>query len=490
MKSLLNERDMLEHRLESAVRLQSPVHRLPSELLASIFTTTIMTLQEEDTFMLSTLMLVCRHWKEVVLNTPIIWSRIVTGIHHPLSKAFRKLERSKSIPLQIVVDFSPRVENGSVSTESIVRAIDLLSTSIWRWKTFRLTVPNRPQARAALMRCRDPAPLLEVLSIHVLHSMQEDVYHPNTSCSIFNGQTPSLTSCSMTSFNFGWDMNFLRRLRVLKLGGYWNGYAPSMDTTLSILRACPHLEELSLRNMSDIDSGACEDADPSEVRTNDTRMIHLPRLTKATFYYSGALRTSTILGLLSCPALQSIELSFLDNASPMIEHLHRQSLTLLPLRHLRIESCFLNEMKLARLLRRIPSLTSLQLVDVEDLSPGLLKVSDHLEWVELVIVSRSNPEPCRTSYFPDMGLPQANFPELGRMHDLGLGVNTVGRRIAAPAAISRFRCTPTHGSKSHRGASTYFVRVGSCPATAYIYILCFCICRNRTHIGAYASDES
>ncbi|KIP05165.1 hypothetical protein PHLGIDRAFT_74698 [Phlebiopsis gigantea 11061_1 CR5-6] len=380
MASLLSERDSLEMRLESAVRLQSPVHRLPSELLASIFTTCIMSMEEEDTLMLSTIMLVSRHWKEVALNTSILWSRIVAGTHHSLAKTFRKLERSKSIPLHICVDFSPRVENGTVTTESIVRTMDLLRTSVWRWKTFRLTVPNRPQAHAALTRCKESAPLLEVLSIHVLHSMQEDVFHPNPPRALFEGQTPSLTYCSMTSFNFGWDIHLLSHLRVLKLGGYWNGYAPSMDTTLSVLRACPRLEELVLRNMSDIDSGSCPgfDTDPSEyddvsARVSDTRTIHLPHLVNASFYYSGTVRTRTILSLLTCPALESVDLCFLDNVSPMIEHLRRQSLTFLPLRRLRIESCFFSELKLARFLRRVPSLTTLELVDVEDASSSLLR---------------------------------------------------------------------------------------------------------------------
>ena len=188
MASLLSERDRLEMRLESAVRLQSPVHRLPSELLASIFITCIMTMEEEDTLMLSTIMLVSRHWKDIALSTPVLWSRIVAGTHHPLAKTFRKLERSKSTPLHIYVDFSPRVENGTVTTESIVRTMDLLRTSVWRWKTFRLTVPNRPQAHAALMRCKDPAPLLEVLSVRVLHSMQEDTYHANPPRSILGLQ--------------------------------------------------------------------------------------------------------------------------------------------------------------------------------------------------------------------------------------------------------------------------------------------------------------
>lgn len=395
MALLLSERDLLESRLETAVRLQSPVRRLPSELLASIFVIGVMNMEEDDSFMLSTLMLVCRHWLEVAVNTPVLWTRIVAGAHHSLSQAQRKLERSKALPLQICVDFSPRLENGTITTDSIVRTMDLLRTSIWRWKTFRLTVPNRPQAHAALMRCTDSAPLLEVFSVRVLHSMPEEQYHLNPPRPVFEGETPSLMSCSLTSFNFGWDVRLVSRLRVLKLGGYWNGYSPSMDTTLEILRACPYLEELALRNMSDVDAGTClTESDVPEydetkermVRVNDSRMINLPRLAKASFYYSGTLRTRTILRLLSCPVLEHIDLCFLDNVSPMIEYLRRQSLTRLPLRHLRIEGCFLSELKLARFLQRVPSLVSLELVDVEDVSSNLFKV--HPKSIDILITFR------------------------------------------------------------------------------------------------------
>ena len=48
MATLLSERDILESRLEQAVRMQSPVQRLPSELLASIFTRGVLGTEEED----------------------------------------------------------------------------------------------------------------------------------------------------------------------------------------------------------------------------------------------------------------------------------------------------------------------------------------------------------------------------------------------------------------------------------------------------------
>ncbi|CAL1712837.1 unnamed protein product [Somion occarium] len=376
MATLLSERDILESRLEQAVRLQSPVQRLPNELLASIFIQGVLDMEEEDSLMLSSLMLVCRYWKEVAINTPILWSRVVAGTRHSLGKVRRKLERSKSVPLHVCVDFSPRVDNENVSTANIILAMDLLQTSIWRWKSFRLTVPNRPQAHAALTRCQEEAPLLEILSIRILHSMQEDHFPHRAPLPLFEGRTPCLKSCSFTSFNFGWDMKLLSRLRVLKLGGYWNGFSPSVDTILGILKACPSLEEFALRNMSDVDPDSCSMPEPDHSeheRTSDSRIIRLQRLRKLSFYYAGIVRTRTIMSLLSFPALETIELSFLDNVSPVIEHLRRQSLTSLPLRRMRIESCFFNELKMVRLLRRLPSITMLEFIDAEDATSNLLK---------------------------------------------------------------------------------------------------------------------
>ncbi|KAL6304393.1 hypothetical protein BKA93DRAFT_733263 [Sparassis latifolia] len=382
MASLLTQRDLLESKLEQAVRLQSPIQRLPNELLASIFVIGVLDGEEEDSLMMSTLMLVCRYWREVALGTPVLWSRIVAGTRHSLDRVRLKLDRSKSAPLYICVDFSPRMEHGSVTTENIMLAMDLLRPSIWRWRSFQLTILNRPQAHAALTRCKDRAPLLEVLSVRVSHSMQEDHYsHPPLP--LFAAYTPNLRSCSFTSFNFNWDLRLVNRLRVLKLGGYWNGFTPSMDVILGMLRACPQLEELALRNMSDVDPDSCAtfDTDPPEhdgvpeqlVRVSDSRTIQLPRLVKASFYYSGVVRTRTILSMLSFPALQRIELCFLDNVSPVVEHLRRQSLTSLPLHHIRIEASFFNELKLVRLLRRLPALITLELVDVEDASSNLMK---------------------------------------------------------------------------------------------------------------------
>ncbi|KAH9846357.1 hypothetical protein C2E23DRAFT_744311 [Lenzites betulinus] len=380
MATLLSERDRLEARLEQAVRLQSPVQRVPNDLLSTIFTIAVLDGEEEDSITLSNFMLVCQYWREVAVNTPMLWTRIAMGTHRSVDRALLKLDRSRTAPLHISLDFSPRMEHGTVSTESIITAMDLMRPAIWRWKTFHLTVPSRPQAHVALTRCKEQAPLLEVVSIHVAHSMQEDHYS-TPPLPLFERYTPRLRSTSFTSFNFNWDPALLNNLRVLKLGGYWNGFSPSVDVILTTLRGCPQLEELVLRNMSDVDPESCaslisdssEQDDYALARVSDTRTIHLPRLRRVSFYYSGNLRTRTVFSLLSFPALESIELCYLDNVSPILESLRRQSLTVLPLRHLRIESCFLNELRFARLLPRLPALNSLELVDVEDVTPNLMR---------------------------------------------------------------------------------------------------------------------
>lgn len=369
MASLMSQREELESHLEQAVRLQSPIQRLPCEILASIFVIGVFGRDDEDPLMVSTLMLVCRYWTDVAVNTPVLWSNIAVSTHDSLEKARRKLQRSKSCPLNITINFSPRQEHAGGVTESVIHAMDLVRPALWRTKSFRLSVPNRPQAHAALLRCREDAPLLEFLSIRIFHSLQEDHY-ASPALPLFNGHTPRLRSCSFTSFNFAWDLQVVSRLRVLKLGGYWNGFSPSVPTLLQILGECPELEEFALRNLSDADP---DTRDGDQGRTC-TKTVYLPRLVKASFYYAGIMRTRMILNHLSFPSLQTLELCYLDDLTPLLERLKQQSLTSFPLRYLRIESSFFNELKFIGLLSRLPSLASLELVDCEDASSHFLKV--------------------------------------------------------------------------------------------------------------------
>ena len=317
--------------------------------------------------MLPTLMLVSRYWYDIAINSPTLWSKIRIGNHNSVEKAARMLARSKSVPLDISIDFNDRYNRQGSISDVLTRAMNLLAPSIRRWKSFHLSVPNRLQANTALSHCVSEAHILRVFTVHVFHSMQEDVVSqpPN---SLFGGYTPVLQTCSLKSFHLGWDHSILRNLQVVKFDGYWNGSDPSTATILGILRACPGVRELTLRNLSDV----------SESRTTSSissaGLIHLPRLTKITLYYSGFNRTLSVLDRISFPALERIDIGYLDDAGQFFDILHRQSLSALPLQHLRVESVYFSEAKLVRLLQRLPSLHTLDLVDVEDLPPDVLKV--------------------------------------------------------------------------------------------------------------------
>jgi hypothetical protein len=384
LAALLAERASLQASLEHTARLHAPVQRLPSELLAAIFA--ISTSGEEDNeLVLSTLMLVCRHWTSVVRDTPVLWSRIsITG--PSLSRAQLRLERSKSVPLDVSVVFDPKRTDDDVTDATVVRALDLLAPSIGQWRSFRLSVPTRAQAHAALARCASwPAPLLLSLSVRIINRLYDDFDdYPSLDAPsrpaplpIFAGNLPRLVDCTLHSLDSPTAFIRLSGLRRLDLGGYWDESAPSVYLLLDTLRASPSLEELVLRNMSDVDpaESLAFAHEPHAGPRFPQHVIPLPRLKKISLCNAGSGRAAALFSQIAFPAVQTVEFAYMNDIKPLLEHLARQSITSLPLRRLSIEYCSISEENvLIDLLGRVPELSALELVDVEDASSALLKV--------------------------------------------------------------------------------------------------------------------
>jgi len=302
-----------------------------------------------------------------------------------------------------------------------------------------LLVPYRPQATAALALCSSPAPLLESLTIQVFNPMLNASSldwgaSGRPSCLPFRGMTPRLRICSLTSF---WgerpddltaptpptltasldrapdppaysvrDLPYSRMvfpgvgpcLTKLRLVGFWNDFAPDIHETMLVLRQCPLLEELYIRNMSDVDSIP---DDMYGYTMGEVSLLHLKRLS---FYYSGVNRTCALLHRVHIPALGHLELSFLDNITPCLKHLKETHATA-PVHTLRIEASLFNELKLMRLLRCLRDLTCLELIDLEDVSANLLKgMSAPLqpnEWI-LPSLTTLNLEGCTSVEWDDL----------------------------------------------------------------------------------------
>ncbi|PVF95513.1 hypothetical protein CPB86DRAFT_875648, partial [Serendipita vermifera] len=118
-----------------------PIHRLPPELLVSVF--------EHATQGRSTtpfiLLLVCKSWEQLALNTPTLWGEIIFDEEMPdcLENAFARVVYSKSSPLSITV------KNGRVrmlqSMESILKD-HWHRIAYFRWSSSRPI----PQAQPAL----------------------------------------------------------------------------------------------------------------------------------------------------------------------------------------------------------------------------------------------------------------------------------------------------------------------------------------------------
>ncbi|KAF8578076.1 hypothetical protein K439DRAFT_1363173 [Ramaria rubella] len=454
LSTLLDQRLTLTARLTEAVALTSPIRLLSTELLSAIFVASTLpshsSLPQDAPVLLSTLMLVCKQWRDICLCTPDLWTRISISPNEPESfeKARKRLVRSKAVLLDIILDFSPRssfsaqaptTHNSLVTPDHLLKtSLLLLRPTISRWRTFVLLVPYRPQATAALAHCNSPAPMLESLTIQVTNPMLHasslewdgDRLLGTRPVLPFRNFMPRLRECSLSSF--WWPV-----LTKLRLAGFWNDFAPNIEEMVAVLRQCPLLEELNIRNMTDVDPA---DEELSAPASSPIVLRHLRHLT---FYYSGVTRTCAVLHRTVLPALERLELSFLDNITACLKHLKDQASAIahFPLKSLKIEASFFNELKFMRLLRRLPTLEKLELVDVEDVSSNLLKsLSSPIqpnEWI-LPRLNTLNLEGCSSVEWDDLKvLVESRLPS-----------SSASSSAAAAAALLRHRATSSISSTS------------------------------------------
>ncbi|CEL62583.1 Putative U6 snRNA phosphodiesterase OS=Bos taurus GN=USB1 PE=2 SV=1 [Rhizoctonia solani AG-1 IB] len=372
---LLEERMLVQNRLALAANRLSPISRLPPELIARIFECGINTGGRSvlgsgtHGLFIGAVRRVCKLWREIAESTPSLWSSIVVDMHNSLESTELRLQRSRCAPLDIQVVFTDRISTTGSVTSTLMDAFDLLQPHMQRWRSLHVQVPGYAHARAVLRSFSGPAPRLKEFSLHVgtpkvARNIRELPWKLE--------ETASLTMLSLSSVDFGWDNAalYFRHLTSLYLSDYWASSAPSSLQLLCLIDACSaSLTELTLRNMSDSDS---EEEQALLDELHYVPQIVLPRLKRATFYFSGCSRLSVLFSRLALPSLEHLEISYLDDASVPVGMLCEQKDGDLPLKTLVINSTLIVEEQLVQLLQRVPGLTSLELVDCEDVSPFLL----------------------------------------------------------------------------------------------------------------------
>ena len=120
--------------------LPTPIHRLPAELLAEIFGIVI-DCYEYNPF---AIMRVCRSWNATVLNMACVWSRFTVRPWTSQEKIEFLVERTKQVPLDVVVDLNATRDSFMHSREAKgdYRGLALAVTTMARWRT--LTVAAFP----------------------------------------------------------------------------------------------------------------------------------------------------------------------------------------------------------------------------------------------------------------------------------------------------------------------------------------------------------
>lgn len=213
---------------------------------------------------------VCKHWREVALETPTLWSDIdlETGTHaaHSYSRASAYLSRSKMHPLSICIDVEEE-DNGSDDSDhccdqspttmhaQLQQFMDLLIPHTSRWRKFKLVAEDYLYFHTVLNRLSDapPASLLEDLELHHYddESEPEDLPfpHPNlkTPFVLFDNHAPKLQYVSLCGVHIDWHKTtFLKGLHYFELAYHSQDVRPSFDEFFTILRSSPGLRTLDL----------------------------------------------------------------------------------------------------------------------------------------------------------------------------------------------------------------------------------------------------
>ncbi|KAG7099068.1 hypothetical protein E1B28_000943 [Marasmius oreades] len=269
--------------LEYQRNLLVPICHLPAEILGNIFTFCVPT-GTISTPQLPNVVHVCRLWRTIAFNTPLMWST-PNFISPKLAREMLRL--SKSSPLNI--------EWNRDSGALLPKQLEVLGeaiTEISRVQSLHLSC-NPHQVEVLLTGLVDPAPMLEALTLQCPIS-GDFFFLPGN---FLAGDAPRLRRLSLTaSNNIPWGSQIMKNLTRLDIV-YRNGQSRPLTPwpeIIETLRGAPCLEVLRLDFLSS--RNACLEVGPP---------IILPNL-GCVDLAADAVSCSTLLHRMSFPNTTSI----------------------------------------------------------------------------------------------------------------------------------------------------------------------------------------
>ncbi|KZT64597.1 hypothetical protein DAEQUDRAFT_769583 [Daedalea quercina L-15889] len=250
-----------------------PLNMLPNELFI-----TILRLAANDegldqdgiTWIIKTTG-VCRLWRDVVVNTPLLWKEI--ELSRNLHFVELSLARSDfvSINIRLPMQFSDGRTQSQIDFSSIARLLVPRHQRISHMDLSIETDDLTPDSRRALSSLLE-APLSSLVSLCLTTS-------PSFRLTLRQGHLPSLRSLSLTSVTIDWTilrlLPYLTSLTLRNITNPDDGRAGSVVSLLDLLESCSSLESFTYESRKTA----------SEVEIPAHRLVSLPQMRR--FHLSG-----------------------------------------------------------------------------------------------------------------------------------------------------------------------------------------------------------
>ena len=216
--------------LADATQMKTFIHQVPTEVMTNIFidASRNSSLTDEDGPAPLIISSVCRSWRDIALETPVLWSSIefhtggLVWVHeHFLSTLKRYLKRSRQHPLFIA---------GSPPDKKV---LDALIRHSERWRELHLFL--HPSLLPRFNKVKGRVPLLEVLSLDTMCHHPRDYWHG----SFIDGfeSAPALTNLTLSfelwrDIHVPWDQitDFTSNRVTLKDGLGYAGRCHNLST--------------------------------------------------------------------------------------------------------------------------------------------------------------------------------------------------------------------------------------------------------------------
>ncbi|KAN0075503.1 hypothetical protein V8E55_011526 [Tylopilus felleus] len=265
------------------------VFRLPTETLQAIFIHGAYDHYSKDNgFPIRTppswvnVSYVCRHWRYVALNCPILWTFLFSVSPRWMEEL---LSRSKQAPLKLKLHSYVRISD---KTPSLLSFLEKVVDHAERIQEICLCLDRQRQGYQFFAKLFSHAPLLQNVKVLFLPPFPSDNWPPSIS---LDGDTPALRTLEVSNFPIPWYSLMLSGVTTLSLS-----YHPgrSLQNTEQFLATLSCMKDLKHLYLDDALPSAAGFLSSAAFRTFQS--INLPHLSRLLI----AAPLSTVFALLSC----------------------------------------------------------------------------------------------------------------------------------------------------------------------------------------------